>query len=86
MGLLKAIREVTYNYQSQKYQALQVHEMNANSKQGKYQTPSTYLKLFKSQVEVIEEGEGNIGFSPSTIRTELLKCNPPTDVESASAE
>ena len=89
MGPHKAIREVTYNYQSQKYQALQVHVMNtkiANIKQGKYQTPSTYLERFKSQVEVIEEGEGNIGFSPSMIKMELLKCNPPTDIETASME
>ena len=76
MGLFKAIREVTYNYQSKKYQVLQVHEMNtkiANIKQGKYQTPSTYLERFKSQVDGIEEGEGNIVFSPSMIKTELLK-------------
>ena len=44
------------------------------------------MERFKSQVEVIEEGEGNIGFSPSMIKTELQKCDPPTDIEIATAE
>jgi hypothetical protein len=64
--LLKAIRSLTFNFQSQKFLPHSIHEARRRFylfSQGKLPT-ATYYEQFLNIVEVIESIDGNIGMDP----------------------
>ena len=74
---------ITFKFESQRYQPLQVHEMNgklANLKQRRYESNSQYLERFTNHVETMEACGATIGFSEAMISAELQKLNPPKDI------
>lgn len=66
IDLLKAFRGLTSKFESQRYQPMQVHEMNMKIcliKQGRHMSCSTYLITFTKQAEMMESCGGTIGYS-----------------------
>ena len=73
ISLLLAIREVTFEHESQRYQALQALEMNrklCTFRQRRLETLSEYLERFKNTVDKVNESNGTIGFSPTMVGAE----------------
>ena len=66
LGLLRAIKDMSFNFQSQKYVSQALHEAKKNFyKFGQYNmTPSAYLESFQNLVDVIEHCGGTIGLEP----------------------
>ena len=64
LGLLRSIRDLVYNFQSQKYLPQALHE-STNwfyfCQQGKHMTTQAYLELFQNTVDIIEHSGGAIG-------------------------
>ena len=61
VSLLKAIREIAFSLESQKYPPLQVYDMGRTlflMKQSHNQSVSDYLERFKDQVDIIDECGG----------------------------
>jgi hypothetical protein len=67
LGLLKIIKDLVYNFQSQKYQPQAMHESARRfylCQQGKHMTTQAYLEVFQNTVDVIEHSGGSIGNHP----------------------
>ena len=87
--LLKAIREVTFMFESQRYRAMQVHEMHvkfALLRQGRTLTNSQYLEKFSNTVETMEACGVTIGYSAAMVNAELAALMPPKDTISTRTE
>jgi hypothetical protein len=71
IGLLKAIKSLVYNFQSQKYLPHSLHlaaQQFYNCKQSKRMTTQSYIEEFQSRVDVIKESGGSIGHSPEMVK------------------
>lgn len=89
IAVLKAIREISFSLESQKYPPLQVYDMGKTlytMQQSHNQTTSDYLERFKDQVDIIDECGGSIGLSQAMITSLLAQEDPPVDVATASTE
>ena len=89
LSLLKAIREVTFSFESQKYQPVQIVELNlklASMKQTRNMTNSQYLEKFTNHLETMEACGATIGYSESMVSNELANMSPPTDIVNAPAQ
>lgn len=67
IALLKAIKALTYNFQSQKYLPHALHESKRRfyiHSQGQHVTTQAYLEQFQNIVDVIEHSGGGIGSEP----------------------
>jgi hypothetical protein len=67
IALLKAIKALTYNFQSQKYLPHALHESKRRfyiQSQGRHVTTQAYLEQFQNIVDVIEHSGGGIGSEP----------------------
>jgi hypothetical protein len=67
LELLKAIKEIVYQFQSQKYLPHSLHESKQRfyqCTQGKYLTAAQYLEKFQNIVDVIEQTGGSVGVDP----------------------
>ena len=76
----------TFEHESQRYQALQVLEMNrklCNFRQRRLETLSEYLERLKNMVDQVNENNGTIGFSPAMVDSELTDQDPPLDTDTA---
>jgi hypothetical protein len=74
MKLLKEIRALVYNFQSQKYVPQALHEGKRRFyllSQDKHSTCQTYLERFQNCVDVIEHCGGSIGQEPGLVRKVL---------------
>ena len=72
--LIKMIREITFSFESQRYQPLQIHEINkkfCNMKQTRFMDTSSYLEKFQHLVKMIEECGGVLGYGSQAISAEL---------------
>jgi hypothetical protein len=71
LALLKAIKDLVYNFQSQKYLPHALHESKRRfyfCTQGKHMTASMYLEQFQNIVDVIEHSGGSIGNDPGVLQ------------------
>ena len=87
IGPLKAIQEVTFQFEIQRYQPLQVHKMNQMFnilRQSKHMTTSAYLKNFNYQQEVIEAYGGIVRYNKGMVVTELSVLQPPLDLSNTT--
>ena len=67
LALIKAIKNVVFNFQSQKYLPHSLHESKRRfylSQQGKHSTTQAYLEQFQNAVDVIGHSGGSIGHNP----------------------
>jgi hypothetical protein len=74
MKLLKEIRALVYNFQSQKYAPQALHEGKRKFyllSQDKHSTCQAYLERFQNCVDVIEHCGGSIGQEPGLMRKVL---------------
>jgi hypothetical protein len=74
LGLLKNIRDIAFNFQSQRYKTHSLHEAKRRffkMSQEKGMTCAEYLERFKNQVEVIEHCGGSV-VDVQMIEEELL--------------
>jgi hypothetical protein len=74
MKLLKEIRALVYNFQSQKYAPQALHEGKRRfylPSQDKHSTCRIYLERFQNCVGVIEHCGGSIGQEPGLVRKVL---------------
>eukprot|EP00978_Attheya_sp_CCMP212_P038666 scaffold193831_cov29-Attheya_sp.AAC.2 len=87
--LLRMIKDLVFNFQSQKYLPLALDESKARFyyyKQGKYSTPQVYLEQFQNMVDVIEHSGGTIGDEPGVVNMIMASRNlnmaaiPPEDL------
>jgi hypothetical protein len=70
LGLLKAIKDLVYNFQSQKYLPHALHESKRRfyfCTQGRTTTISAYLEQFQNVVDVIEHSGGSVGNDPGIL-------------------
>ena len=70
LGLLLAIKDLVYNFQSQKYLPQALHESVRRLYtciQGKHMTTQTYMEKFQNIVDVIEHRGGSIGIEPGVV-------------------
>ena len=76
IALLKAIREITFSFESQRYQPLQIHELTmkfAMLKQSRDMTNSQYLEKFSNHVETMNTCGENIIYRGSQKMYKLKK-------------
>jgi hypothetical protein len=74
--LLKAIKALVYDFESQKYRTLAIHEAMRrfyHLYQEKGATCQTYLEKFHNTVDVLEHCGGTIGHAPGLITERLLE-------------
>ena len=67
LALLKAIKGIAFNFQSQKYLPHSLHESKRRfytTSQGKYSTTQSYLEHFQNMVDVVKHSGGSIGDEP----------------------
>jgi hypothetical protein len=67
IALLKCIKDLTYNYQSQKYLPHALHESKRRfyvHSQGRHTSTQLYLGQFQNIADVIEHSGGGIGVEP----------------------
>ena len=86
--MLKAIREVTFKFESQRYQALQTYKLNikfSNLTQNKFMSNSDYLEKFNNHVEAMDACDCTIGFSKSMVNIILASGQPTLSVKTATA-
>jgi hypothetical protein len=79
IALLKNIKTVMYNFQSQKYAPLALHESKKRFyvlTQDKHTTVPVYLERFQNSVEVIEHCGGTIGVDPGLIDMTMSTATP----------
>ena len=89
MALLRAIREVTFEHESQRYQAIQVFETNrrlTNIRQKRSESISEYLERLQNLVEQVETNKGTVGFTPAMVDVELARLQPPRDTDTATVD
>jgi hypothetical protein len=70
LALLKAIKDLVYTFQSQKYLPHALHELKRRfyfCVQGRYMMTSTYMEQFQNIIEVIEHSGGSIGNDPGIL-------------------
>ena len=71
--LLKEIKGVMFNFESQQYPKMSMHKVSQkyfNTKQGKFEGLTEYYKRFKTTVEILEHYGANIWYHPSLILKE----------------
>jgi hypothetical protein len=76
LALLKAIKDLVYNFQSQKYLPHALHESKRRfylCAQSKFATTSTYLEQFQNTVDDIEHSGGTIGKDPGIMNSLAAK-------------
>jgi hypothetical protein len=93
--LLKNIRSVMCNFQSQKSRPLAIHDAKrrfCTMSQDRHATCQTYLDRFNNCVEVIEHSRALIGIEPGLVDATMATASPPmtretaTELEMAAAE
>lgn len=70
LGLLKAIRDIVYNFQSQKYLPQALHESKRRfyfCVQGKHMSTVKYMETFQNVIDVIEHSGGTVGNEPGIV-------------------
>jgi hypothetical protein len=86
--LLKNIRFVMFNFQSQKYGPLTIHNAKRRfytMSQDRHATCQAYLDRFNNCVEVIEHSGALIGIEPGLVDTTMATVSPPITRETATA-
>ena len=81
--LLKLIRGIAFNFQSQKYETLSVHEAVSHLvklHQGKYTTCQGYLEHFNNAKDVLDHCGGTITAHPGLVASELVIMGTTIDV------
>jgi hypothetical protein len=76
LGLLRSIKDLVYNFQSQKYLPQALHESTLRfyfCRQGKHMTTQAYLEMFQNTVDVIEHSGGMIGNHPGIVKMIMKK-------------
>jgi hypothetical protein len=76
LTVLKAIKGLMYNFQSQKYLPHALHESKRRfylCSQGQHTTASTYLEQYQNIVDVIEHTRGLIGNDPGILEALATK-------------
>ena len=71
LELLRAIKDMSFNFQSQKYVPHSLHESKHRfymCSQGRHLTTQAYLEYFQNMVDVIEHSGGSIGHKPGIER------------------
>jgi hypothetical protein len=71
LGLLKAMKDLVYNFQSQKYLPHALHESKRRfyfCAQGRLATTSAYMEQFQNVIDVIEHSGGSIGDDPGILQ------------------
>jgi hypothetical protein len=71
IGLLKAIKDVVFNFQSQKYLPHALHESTRRfylCQQARHVTTTTYLEQFQNVVDVVEHSGGGVGHHPGIVK------------------
>jgi hypothetical protein len=71
IGLLKAIKDVVFNFQSQKYLPHALHESTRRfylCQQARHVTTTAYLEQFQNVVDVVEHSGGGIGHHPGIVK------------------
>eukprot|EP00978_Attheya_sp_CCMP212_P006553 scaffold15183_cov61-Attheya_sp.AAC.2 len=71
LGLLKAIKDLVYNFQSQKYLPQALHKSTCRfyiCVQGKHMTTQVYMENFQNIIDIIEHSGGVIGYEPGVIQ------------------
>ncbi len=87
--LLKNIKTIMYNFQSQKYGPLGLHESKRRfylMSQDKHMTVTIYLERFQNSVEVIEHCGGTIGLNPGLVDATMRSAKPMMTRDTATAE
>mmetsp|Transcript_42989 Transcript_42989/g.50291 ORF Transcript_42989/g.50291 Transcript_42989/m.50291 type:complete len:480 (-) Transcript_42989:318-1757(-) len=87
--LLQAIRQIAFEYESQKYPFINMHlalKQYYRAYQKKYVTEAAYLENFSNNEDVIKQIGGEICCHPSLINYVLLENSPPIDPSSASPD
>jgi len=87
--LINTIREISFNFESQKYQPVQVHEMIhklCHTKQSRYVTTSSHLENLTTQVELMEACGGTVGYSQCTVSAHLSFMNLPLNFATANLD
>ena len=87
--LLKNIKTIMYNFQSQKYGPLGLHESKRRfylMSQDKHMTVTIYLERFQNSVEVIEHCGGTIGLDPGLVDATMRSAKPMMTRDTATAE
>jgi hypothetical protein len=70
LALLKAIKELVCNFQSQKHLPHALHESKHcfyHCVQGRHTTMATYMEQFQNIINIIEESGGSIGDDPGIL-------------------
>jgi hypothetical protein len=78
IALLKAIKALVYNFQSQKYRPLAIHDGMKRFymiHQEKTSTCQAYLEKFQNCVDVLEHCSGTVGHIPGLVDTYLQDGN-----------
>ncbi len=87
--LLKNIKTIMYNFQSQKYGPLGLHESKRRfylMSQDKHMTVTIYLERFQNSVEVIDHCGGTIGLDPGLVDATMRSAKPMMTRDTATAE
>jgi hypothetical protein len=91
LELLKAIRQITFNFESQKFEAHAIHAMMCqfyNQKQSSHMTAQSYLEHFTNNVNVVTLCGGTIGtfgkLAQSLAKERNLNTSTLTDTEKAT--
>ena len=80
--LLKLIRGVAFNFQSQKYNVLSLHESVQHfyvQCQGEHMTCQAYLEQFNNNKDIVEHCRGTIGAHPGLIAEQLTEMGTDWD-------
>ena len=70
LGLLRSIKDMSFNFQSQKYVPHSLHEAKRHfymCSQGKFSTTQAYLEQLQNMVDVIEHSGGSVGHEPGIL-------------------
>ena len=74
LELLKEIKGIMYNFESQQYPVVSMHQVLQkyfNTKQGKFESLTEYYKRFKTTVDILEHYGANVWYHPSLIVKEF---------------
>jgi hypothetical protein len=88
LGLIMAIKDLVFNFQSQKYLPQALHESARrfySCRQGKQMTTQAYLELFQNTVDVIQHSGGAIGNHPGIVDM-IMSCRGLTAALTSDAE
>ena len=79
IALLKAIHEITFGFESQKYRPLQIYKLNVKFtllRHTRNMTNSQYLEKFSNQVETMRTCGANVGYSKTLVMAEIQALAP----------